>query len=63
MANAMRGLRIKPPYEQLINVAVPDGSEQIKSPNRNATVFKEWVCSITMRWRWNASYGRSKETH
>ena len=37
MANAMRGLRVKPSYEQLINVAVSDGLEQIKFPNRNAT--------------------------
>ena len=64
MANAMRGLRIKPSYEQLINVAVSDGLEQIKFPNRNATLFKKWLCSITSRWRRNASYGRStKETH
>ena len=64
MAIAMRGLRVKPSYEQLINVAVSDGLVQIKIPNRNATFFKKCVCSITIRWRWNASYGRStKETH
>ena len=39
MAIAMRGLRVKPSYEQLINVAVPDGLEQVKFPNRNATLF------------------------
>ena len=37
MAIAMRGLRVKPSYEQLINVAVPDGLEQIQFPNRDAT--------------------------
>ena len=63
MANAMRGLRVKPSYEQLINAAVSDGLEQIKFPNRNI-MAKEWFCSITIRWRRNASYGRStKETH
>ena len=40
MANAMRALRVKPPYEQLINVAVPDGLEQIKFPNRNTTFLR-----------------------
>ena len=37
MAVAMKGLRIKPTYEQLIGVAVPNGLEHIKFPNRNAT--------------------------
>ena len=37
MAIAMRGLRVKPSYGQLINVAVSDGLEQIKFTNRNAT--------------------------
>ena len=36
MSNAMQGLRVKQSYGQLINVAVPDGLEQIKFPNRNA---------------------------
>ena len=64
MANAMRGLRIKPSYGQLNNVAVPDGLEHVKLPNRSATFFKKWLCSITIKWRRNASYGRStKETH
>ena len=63
MAVAMKGLRIKPTYEQLIGVAVSDGLAQIKFPNRNATFSKKWLCSITIRWRRNASYGRStKET-
>ena len=29
MSIAIRGLRVKPSYEQLINVAVSDGLEQI----------------------------------
>ena len=37
MANSIQGLRIKSTYEQLIGVAVSDGLEQIKFPNRNST--------------------------
>ena len=37
MAIAMRGLRVKLSHEQLINVAVSDGSENAKLPNRNTT--------------------------
>ena len=40
MAAAMKGLRIKPTYEQLIGVAVSDGLEHIKLPNRNATCLR-----------------------
>ena len=36
MANSIQGLRIKPSYEDLIGVAVSDGLENIKFPNRNA---------------------------
>ena len=36
MAIAMKGLRLQPTYEQLINVAVSDGLEHMKFPNRNA---------------------------
>ena len=35
MAVAMRGLRVKPTYEQLIGVAVSDNLEHIKFPNRD----------------------------
>ena len=40
MANPAQGLRVKPPYEQLINVAVSDGLENIKSPNRDSTFLR-----------------------
>ena len=43
MSNAMQGLRLKPTYEQLIGVAVSDGLENIKFPNRDSTSFKKWV--------------------
>ena len=37
MAIAMRGLQVKPPYEQLVGVATPDGLGNIKCPNRDAS--------------------------
>ena len=40
MAIAKQGLRLKPAYEQLIGVAASDCLEQIKFPNRNATVIR-----------------------
>ena len=40
MAQAMKGLRVRPRYEQLINVAVSDGLEHIKLPNRDASCLR-----------------------
>ena len=40
MANPMQGLRVKPPYEQLIGVAVSDGLENIKLPNRDSSFLR-----------------------
>ena len=40
MTVAMKGLRLKPTYEQLIGVAVSDGLEHIRSPNRNASFLR-----------------------
>ena len=40
MAIAMQGLRVKPSYKQLINVAVSDGLEHIKFPNRDASFLR-----------------------
>ena len=40
MAVAMRGLKVKPPHEQLTGVASPDGLEQIKFPNRDAEFIR-----------------------
>ena len=40
MANSMQGLRVKPSYGQLINVAVSDGLEQIKFPSRDASFLR-----------------------
>ena len=40
MTQAMKGLRLKPTYEQLVNVAVSDGLEHITFPNRNAQFLR-----------------------
>ena len=40
MAYATRGLQVKPSYEQLITVAVSDGLEHIKFPNRDSTFLR-----------------------
>ena len=41
MAIAMRGLRLKPKYEDLINVAVSDKLYNIRFPNRDANFLRE----------------------
>ena len=40
MAIAMQGLKIKPNYEGLINVAVSDKLYNVKFPNRDATFLR-----------------------
>jgi hypothetical protein len=40
MAVAMKGLSLKPTYEQLISVAVSDGLDNIRFPNRDATFLR-----------------------
>ena len=40
MAVAMRGLRLKPIYEDLINVAVSDKLYNVKFPNRDAQFLR-----------------------
>ena len=51
MAISMRGLRVKPSYEQLIGVAVSDDLQHIKFPNRDASFLKKWFCIKSIRWR------------
>ena len=41
MAIAMRGLKVKPNYEGLTNVAVSVGLYNTKSPNRDAKFLRE----------------------
>ena len=40
----MQGLRVKPSYEDLINVAVPDELQNIEFPNRDAEFLREIYC-------------------
>ena len=40
MAVAMRGLRLKPKYEDLIGVAVSDKLYNVKFPNRDAQFLR-----------------------
>ena len=47
MAMSMKGLRIKPTYEQLIGVAVSGDLEHTRSPNRNASFLRKWFYSVT----------------
>ena len=46
MAIAMRVLKVKPIYEDLIGAAYSDGLEQIKLPSRDASFFKKWFSFI-----------------
>ena len=41
MANAMKGLKLKPTYEYLIGVAVSDRLYNIKFPKRDAKFLRE----------------------
>ena len=41
MAIAMQGLRVRPQYEDLINVAVSDELYDVKFPNRGAKFLRE----------------------
>ena len=45
MTVAMQGLRVKPTYGDLVNVAVSDGLETIKFPNRDAKFREGYVMS------------------
>ena len=41
MAIAMRGLRVRPQYEDLVGVAKSDGLENVKFPSRDAEFLRE----------------------
>ena len=62
MAIAMKGLRVRPQYADLINVDVSDGLEHIKSPNRNAQFFTKWFCFKPIRWRRDEGDGKTTRT-
>ena len=63
MAIAMKGLKLKPKYEDLINVAVSDGPEHIKSHNRNALFLRNgFVLSQLRRRRRDEGDGKTTRT-
>ena len=41
MAESIKGFRVKPTYEDVISVAKPDGLQNVKSSNRDAS-FLRW---------------------
>ena len=47
MAIAMRGLRVRPQYGDLIGVAKSDGLQNITFPNRDAEFLREGLVFIT----------------
>ena len=58
MAVSMRGLRVKPTYEDLINVAVSDELYSIRFPNRDAQ-FLRWLCFKSSGWRRHETNGKA----
>ena len=57
MAIAMRGLRLKPTYEDLVSVANSDELENVEFPNRDVSFLRDGFVFITIGWRRHASYG------
>ena len=57
MANSIQGLRIKPSYEDLIGVAVSDGSENIEFHDRNALFLR----NVTIRWGRYQNHGKQQD--
>ena len=62
MAIAMRGLRVRPQYEDLIGVAKPDGLENIKFLNRDAKIIREGCIYNLMEKAWGkCNYSKNKQ--
>ena len=58
MSIAMRGLKLKRNYEDLINVAISCKLYNIEFPNRDASVLR-WLCPVTIRWRRDEDDGKT----
>ena len=58
MSIAMRGLKLKRNYGDLINAAVSDKLYNIRFPNRDAS-FKKWFYSVTIRWGRDENDGKT----
>ena len=59
MSIAMRGLKLKPNYEGLINVAASDKLYSVKFPHRDASFLRKWVCNVTIGWRRDEDDGKT----
>ena len=47
MAAPVKGLRLKPTYEDLIPIATSYGLQNVRFPNRGTSFFKTWIPFIT----------------
>ena len=63
MAQAMQGLRVKPTYEDLIGVAVSDGLENVKSPNRDSTFLRNGFVMSQLDNEGMRQMGNNKKWH
>ena len=61
MAIAMRGLKLKPNYEGLINVAVSDKLYNIKFPNRDAPFLRNGYVMSQLDGEGMRTMGRQQE--
>ena len=61
MAVAMQGLRARPQYEDLINVAVSDKLYDIKFPNRDAKFLREGFVLSQLDGEGMRAMGRQQE--
>ena len=62
MSIAMQGLKLKPKYEDLINVAVSKRLYNTKTPNRDAHSFMKLFCFKTIRRRRDEGDGKTTRT-
>ena len=63
MAVAVRGLRIRPKHEDLIGVAVSNGLEHIKFPNRDASFLRNGFVLSQLDGRDASNGNAATETH
>ena len=61
MAIAMQGLKVKPNYEGLVNVAVSDKLCNVKFQNSDATFLRNG-CFKPIRWRRDGGYAITTRT-
>ena len=59
MAVAMRGLRVRPQYEDLIGVAISDELYNIKFPNRDASFLRNGFVFKSIGWGRHETNGKA----